>query len=301
MRHRAAHSSHRRFRLALVIAGIGALLVGAAGASVAVAGPGDPTSPYQFASNYGNGGAWQVSDNPQTHADSWQTTPGLSDVVAIDPASGQYADSGVVVPVGTLGSLFTADGTFKGIFVDGPDTAAVHVNLYADTNGDGHYLSFTYNGVYQGQAGDEIALDVDTTPPTRAAFAAGDNAQAWAWVGVSGNTPQSAKISSVHNYPLFLPSVLAVANLCRVSSATTQNLWLVSNVAGNRDRDFHLGVQYGGATHWTGLHTVAAGKTVGVMTSNGGTAIVKYYDGSGANEYATPYPTAVSDHTKYCG
>ena len=289
-----------RSRLILAAVSVAALAAAATTASIAVADP-VPTSPYQFSSTYDNGTTWRVTDNPQTHADTWQTTPGNSDTVAISPTNGQYADSGVIVPVGTVGDLFNEDGTFKGIAVTGPSITAVHVNIYADTNTDGQYLSFTYNGFNVDTAGDEIAYDVNNTQPTRDFFAAGDDSKVWAWVGVAGTTAQSAKIASVGGTSLFLPSKLTVANLCRLTRGSLQNLWLVSNVAGNRDRIFHLGVTYNGRTTWTGLHTVAAGKTLGVVSPTGGKAQIQYYDGSGAPHYATPTQTATWVSTKYCG
>ncbi len=100
------------------------------------------------------------------------------------------------------------------------------------------------------------------------------------------------------NTPQFVPSQLTVANLCRLSSSTSKNAWQISNVAGGRDRTFHLGVTYNGKTTWTGLHTVKAGQAAVVVTAGGGKATLQYYDGSGASEYQVAY--AYSDHTKLC-
>jgi hypothetical protein len=38
------------------------------------------------------------------------------------------------------------------------------------------------------------------------------------------------------------------ANLCRVSTTDTHNVWQVTNVSGGRGRTFHAGVTYDGKT-----------------------------------------------------
>ncbi len=98
--------------------------------------------------------------------------------------------------------------------------------------------------------------------------------------------------------PQFVASQLTVANLCRLSSSSAKNAWQISNVAGGRDRTFHLGVTYNGKTTWTGTHTVKAGQSAVVVTAGGGKATVQYYDGSGSTQYQVAY--AYSDHTKLC-
>ncbi|HEY3501981.1 MAG TPA: hypothetical protein VGN37_04210 [Actinocatenispora sp.] len=261
-----------------------------------------PTGAYQFASNYKNGAVWQVGGTPLSQPDSAETVGSTGVTLSTKPAAGEYADAGVIVPVGSVGDLFDADGVYQGIQVDGPGAAATETNLYIDTNADGHYLSFSADGFYVGPAGDQVLYDVDATL-TRdkvEAGAHGARAAVWAWVGVSGTGTKSATITGVGGTTLVKtvddPSVLAPANVCRLSSSTAQNLWTVTNTAGGRSRDFHFGVNYGGKTTWTGVHTVAAGKTFGIVTKGGGKAIVQWYDGYGVAKEAYAY----SDHTKYC-
>lgn len=261
-----------------------------------------PTGAYQFASNYKNGAVWQVSGMPLSQPDAGETVGSTGVTVTTKPATNEYADAGVIVPVGTVGDLFNADGTFKGIQVDGPGAAATSTNLYIDTNADGHYLSFSADGYYVGPAGDQVLYNVDTTL-TRDKVDAGSHgsrAAVWAWVGVSGTGAKSATITGVAGTTLVKtvndPSVLVGANVCRLSTSTSQNLWTITNTAGGRSRDFHFGVSYNGKTTWTGVHTVAPGKTFALVTKGGGKAILQWYDGYGAAKETYAY----SDHTKIC-
>lgn len=291
---------HRQ-RLRVAVAALGAVALAAAvGATSAAAAPAEATPAYQFASNYGNGAHWRVSNSPVVEPDAYQSTAGGGVRLYTRPATGQYADSGVVVPLGTVGEWFGSDGYLKDIPMDGPDLDALAVNLYVDADGDGHYLSFAYNGVYQNNGGDQVLLSVTAGVTKRTDIPSDDDTPMWAWVGVSGDTAQQANVVSVAGVNLFTPSVLTVTNMCRVVSGQSQNLWLVrANEA--RDRTFHLGVEYQGVTRWTGLHTVRAGQALGVVTPNGGRAILLYYVGNGTPGYVAPYPTATSDHTRFCG
>ncbi|MGA8117699.1 MAG: hypothetical protein WCA46_29030 [Actinocatenispora sp.] len=114
---------------------------------------------------------------------------------------------------------------------------------------------------------------------------------------VTGNQDLTDTFSSLTS-PVFVPSKLTLANLCRVTKSTSPNAWQIANVAGGRDRTFHLGVTYNGKTKWTGVHTVRSGESTVVVTPNGGKATLQYFDGSGASVYQLAY--ANSDHTKVC-
>lgn len=104
------------------------------------------------------------------------------------------------------------------------------------------------------------------------------------------------KFSSITE-PVFVPSKLTVGNLCRLSASTSPNAWQISNVQGDKARNFHLGVTYKGKTIWTGLHNVKPGQSTVVVTPNGGMATLVYHDGSGSDETVAH---AYSDHTIIC-
>lgn len=297
-------------RKLLAAVGVAGVLGGLVAASSAQAGPYrtfEPTGTYQFASNTKDGGLWRVANQPFTDPEASQGTtdtkdgPGVG--LAINPPNGQYADSGVIIDAGTVADV-ERDGEFQAPAFSGH--GELHMNLYVDTNGDGAYLSFGADGRYLGTAGDQVLFDVADNPPALDSLKLGPSGRrthVWAWLGIAGHEASTADIEVFGSGQLVTtvehPSKLTVANACRLNGSSV-NLWTVSNVAGGRDRVFHLGVTYQGRTRWTGLHTVADGQSIVVATPNGGRATVLYYNGSGASGYVTPNPSAVSDHTRFC-
>lgn len=97
--------------------------------------------------------------------------------------------------------------------------------------------------------------------------------------------------------PAFQPSVLAPANLCRVSASASPNAWQVTNVSGGRDRTFHAGVTYDGKTTWFGYpHTVKAGQSTAIVSPYGGRLTIQWDDGAGNKKLAY----ATSNHKIVC-
>ncbi len=66
-----------------------------------------------------------------------------------------YTSAAVIVDLGKLSGLFNTSGTYVPPAVTG--STNLLYNLYFDTNGNGTYLSFSYNGFYQGPDGDNLA------------------------------------------------------------------------------------------------------------------------------------------------
>lgn len=89
-----------------------------------------------------------------------------------------------------------------------------------------------------------------------------------------------------------LTSKLTAANKCRVSKSDKRNVWIVSNVQGDRSRTFSYWIKYNNAysAHWSA--TVAPGKTVQVITPYGGRLTVSYWDGYSVNKRLYVYSKA---------
>jgi hypothetical protein len=68
---------------------------------------------------------------------------------------------------------------------------------------------------------------------------------------------------------------------CRVSKADKRTVWTVTNVKGDRSRDFKAWVMYAGKYSPTQYGTVAAGKSVEITTPYGGRLSVWSWDGYG--------------------
>jgi hypothetical protein len=107
-----------------------------------------------------------------------------------------YTDAGVIVPIGTVGDLFDAEGMYVGPPLAGGDGGGpLATNLYVDTTGDQAYLSFGVGGSYIGDGGDTIWFSYQGDPQ-RSDFTAGDDALAWAWTGVAGDEGHDVELSS---------------------------------------------------------------------------------------------------------
>jgi hypothetical protein len=184
---------------------------------------------YQFASN--NGVTWQIGNSPVVTKEAAQSlgADGV-DLSTAPDQGGPYADSGVIVKLGDLDSLFTCTVNgctyVKPKIVGSPDLG---VNFYFDSDGNGGYLSFTGgNTVYTGPSGDNLAsagaasgsLDpVDFSTFTQGNTSIGlsgsmamtdvlnkyntrtdggtKDPEVWAWIGISGSTAQTGHVTSV--------------------------------------------------------------------------------------------------------
>jgi hypothetical protein len=214
-------------RAAAVAAGAalmgGAAIMAAGTASASTVGTYASTGGYQFASNYqsGSSSVWQVSDSPITQATaSEKLSSNGVDLAAGDDTAKDYSSAAVIVDLGKLSSLFDSSGTYVAPKVVGSSNLAV--NYYFDTNGNGAYLSFSYNGFYQGPGGDNLAsISGDTADFTT--FSQGDTSlglsgqktmedvlaaykgrasgttdpEVWAWAGVQNGPAATGYVTSV--------------------------------------------------------------------------------------------------------
>jgi hypothetical protein len=206
---------------------------------------------YQFASNTDTSGSsvFRISNSAFSYSDSSQSlgASGVGLSITPDQTSG-YADSGVIVDLGDLDSLFSCPGgncTYNPPAIVGSSDVAY--NLYFDTDGNGGYLAFSSNGVYAGPAGDNIA-DLGAAGSASASFQAGQQGngtfaqsfagqtetmqdvlgafnarsdggtkdpEVWAWIGISGSSAETGYVTSVDGTPLVteVPAVNPVTGL----------------------------------------------------------------------------------------
>jgi hypothetical protein len=184
---------------------VAASVLAAAGVAVA-AGPAhaatySPAFAYQFASNTGQPGLagsgdtyWKVSSSPLTYTEASQTLAGNGvDLQATPDAGTTYADSGVIVPLGTVASsgLLAAGGSLNVPAVEG--SSGLAVNIYFDTSGNGAYFAFNPDGVYTGPGGDTYVTTGGNAVPAATVTAdenptLGAATAIWAWVGIDSTT-----------------------------------------------------------------------------------------------------------------
>ena len=222
----------------VVLGGAVAVAAFAAPAGAAVTASPQKAFDYSFASDtydYGSGGAFRVTSWPQTHSDSTQSLDSDGNVdLTIAPGSSGYADSGVIVDLGTLNSLFTSSGTYTGPAITG--SSNLGVNFYFATNGtdtfgtlnashvltgaDGNnYASMgspsggldsaqfgtfcSYNGTDTSftQLGcntltmEQVQADYQAENGTEGVMTA--NPEVFAWVGISGSSAENGYVTSV--------------------------------------------------------------------------------------------------------
>jgi hypothetical protein len=110
------------------------------------------------------------------------------------PYSG-YADSGVIVPLGTIASsgLLQSDGSLNLPAWTG--SSNIHANIYFDTNGDGQPFAFNSDGVYEGTNGDTYVTTGNQPVPASTVTADENPGQAtstqiWAWLGIDSSTAE---------------------------------------------------------------------------------------------------------------
>jgi hypothetical protein len=287
---------------AAAIAGLGTT----AAASAATATSAAPATKYvqngdyAFASNTGNVGLtgsgdtfWQVLGSPISYPQSSQTLGADGVDLSITPDStapySGYADSGVIMPIGTIAGsgLLNTDGSLSVPLVTGSSNLAV--NIYFDTNGDGTFFSFNSAGVYEGEDGDSV---VDVAPGATSIPAAtvtadenatqGTSTLIWAWVGIDSSTPGTVtgKVATFDYEPLTAPAPppAKVANLTAKAvcvSGKTRS-WLVTD-KGTAGTTFHYYVKRNGHFVYQGKPTaITAGHSVGVKTFNGTNLKVTY-------------------------
>jgi ricin-type beta-trefoil lectin protein len=203
------------------VAAMGAVPASAATAAAAATPAYSQVGTYQFASNTGQPGLagsndtyWQVSNSPLGYKEASQSlsSDGVDLSVAPDvPTTGSaYADSGVIVPLGTIASsgLLNSDGSLKLPDLEG--SSNLQVNIYFDTNGDGKYFEFNSKGEYEGTDGDSYVTTGDNPVPASTVTADENSKQAtateiWAWVGIdstTGGKTTTGYVSDVNDQPL---------------------------------------------------------------------------------------------------
>ncbi len=196
-----------------------AMLAGTASAGAATSY--SSTGDYQFASNTGGTGLagsndtyFRVSNGPLTYSQSSQTLAADGVDLSVNPDKG-YADSGVIVPLGTIansGLYDSSTGTLN--LPDLKGSSNLQVNIYFDTNGDGKYFSFDSDGVYKGADGDTYAITNDKPVPAATVTTDENKTQGtktaiWAWIGIdstTNGTPVTGYVSSVNGFPLSFSS-----------------------------------------------------------------------------------------------
>ena len=229
---------------------------------------------YQFASNtsdYLSSGDYIVTSSPQSHSDSGQALGANGVDLTAHAGSSGYADSGVIVDLGSLSSLFNGSDIYTPPVIDGSSDLAV--NFYFGTNGTG--TPFTLNGsdVYTGADGNNYAsmgpasgtLDsadfgtFSSTPDTDTAFTtlgsntldmnavqaaytaengsegvATANPQVWAWIGiVSTASATTGYVTSVDGVNLVNTTVTPPSGLITSQHLTADGHPLaVDNTAG---------------------------------------------------------------------
>jgi hypothetical protein len=224
---------------AIAAASAGALAPGVANAATTTATYTQNGS-YQFASDTydydGTTGNYIVNDSPESHTDSSQSLGSDGVDLSIEPGTSGYADSGVIIRLGTLSSLFNSSGTYVGPTIAG--SSNLGVNFYFGTNGS--TTSFgTLNGsdVLTSAAGDNYAsIGVGGTSADFTTFASytgtdtsftalsgsvsmpdvladyksefGNESvktadpEVWAWIGISGDAADTGHVTSVNGADL---------------------------------------------------------------------------------------------------
>lgn len=205
-------------------AAIGAVPASAATAATAAAPTYSQLGTYQFASNTGQPGLagsnntyWRVNSSPLAYQEASQSLSSDGVDLSVTPdvpatATGSaYADSGVIVPLGTVESsgLLNSDGSLS--LPEFAGSSNLQVNIYFDTNGDGKYFKFNSDGVYEGAGGDTYVTTGDKAVPA-STVAADENAgqkgatDIWAWVGIDATNTNgkttTGYVSEVKDEPL---------------------------------------------------------------------------------------------------
>jgi hypothetical protein len=182
---------------------------------------------YQFASNTGQPGLagsgdtyWRVQDTPMGYSEASQSLGGDGVNLSVTPDAGSspYADSGVIMNLGTVKSsgLLASDGSLS--LPEYMGSANLEVNIYFATNGNNkQYFKFNSDGVYEGLDGDQYVITSDK-PVSAATVSADENhangtgTEIWAWVGIDSTTPGTTTtgyVSAVDNQPLTESSTAA--------------------------------------------------------------------------------------------
>ena len=190
--------------LGAVLASLIGVIWAAGPASAAPVYAKNPAYPFQFASNTGGPGLsgsggtyWRVSGGPLSYAQASQSLGSNGVGLSVTPSSTApytgYADSGVIVPLGTIDSsgLLASDGSLK--LPAWAGTSNVEVNIYFDTNGDGQPFAFNADGVYEGLSGDNYVI-TQNQPVPASTVTQDENAtqlggtHIWAWFGLASTT-----------------------------------------------------------------------------------------------------------------
>lgn len=259
---------------------------------------------YQFASDTAttSPAEWIIRNSPLSFSDSSQSVGKNGVNLSITPGSSGYADSGVIVALGRLDTLFNASGTYVAPkIVASSDTA---VNYYFGTDGSTTgYLSFNSAGVYEGPGGDNLAsisgdsadfttfaqgnttIGLSGTMTMEAVLAAykantsgTTNPEVWAWIGIDGASHETATVTSVNGTPLV--TVGSVVTAVRACGGSSRYYFRLRNTTGGRTVTVTYAIYHKG---WItqGRYALKAGREHTVSTRTGSNFRYQYSDGIG--------------------
>ncbi len=258
---------------------------------------------YQFASDTATTtpAEWIIRNTPFSFSDSSQSLSKNGVDLSITPGSSGYADSGVIVALGKLDTLFKSGSYVAPTIVASADTA---VNYYFGTDGSTTgYLSFNSGGVYEGPGGDNLAsMSGDsadfgtftqgntsiglsgtmTMEGVLAAYQANTSGttdpEVWAWVGVSGASHETATVTSVDGKHLV--TAASVVTAVRACGGSSRYYFRLRNTAGGRTVTVTYAIDHRG---WIteGRYALKAGRERTVSTRTGSSFRYRYSDGIG--------------------
>ena len=259
---------------------------------------------YQFASDTATTtpAEWIIGNKPFSFADSSQSLGKNGVDLSITPGSSGYADSGVIVALGKLDTLFNNSGDYvPPTIVASSDTA---VNYYFGTDGSTTgYLSFNSGGVYEGPGGDNLAsisgdsadfgtftqgntsIGLSGTMTMEAVLAAYQantsgttNPEVWAWIGIDGASPETATVTSVDGTSLV--TVGSVVTAVRACGGSSRYYFRLRNTTGGRTVTVTYAIYHKG---WItqGRYALKAGREHTVSTRTGSNFRYQYSDGIG--------------------
>ena len=318
-----------RLRYPALLIAAGATIVLTAGAASAAtshtAAPGfSKNGTYSFASDtydYSASGTFRVTPYAQTHSDSSQSLAADGVELTTDPGSSGYADSGVIVDLGDLDSLFPG-GTYTAPVIGG--SANLGVNFYLDTNGTDTFGSINASDVWTGADGNNYAsmgpasgaLDsadfgtFSSEPGTDTAFSAlgsktltmsqveaayqntfghygvkTADPQVFAWIGISGSAAQAGYVTSVDGTDLVTsPSADAVTVTYACGTGQGHYTWRVS-LSGSYEAKVNevsrVTVRRSSRWAWDGSFWIHPGKS-DTVTTHKGYRLGIYYTANGS-------------------
>lgn len=300
-------------------------LVAASPATAAPATTYQKNGNYSFASNTADYGSstYRITPWAQTHSDSSQALGADGVGLSITPGSSGYADSGVIVDLGDLNSMFDSSGSYVApAIVGSPDLS---VNYYFATSGTLPPYALNASDVYTGAAGNNYASMGAASGPldsaqfgtfcsdsgmdeaftalgcntlsmsqVQAAYQAANGTegvatadpQIYAWIGLSGSSAETGNVTSVNGTDLVTSPPPATATVTARNTCGTGQAdyrWLVSD--SGVTAKVNVTVQTSAGWKWYGSKTVAAGASWAFATRNGW-KIRAFYEANGSQPQA---------------